>query len=67
MIDRDKLENLYLHRHLTMEEIGNIYYYTRSRISQLCKKYGIKKNVSGSVSDPRTRAGGAGHRKRGEG
>lgn len=42
MVSRQELEELYLRRHLTMEEIGKIYTLSRARISQLCRLYNIK-------------------------
>jgi hypothetical protein len=45
-MDKQELEELYLRRHLTMEEIGKIYGKTRSRICQLIKMYGIPKQYA---------------------
>src|SRR4030042_3926598 len=42
MVSREELVELYLRRHLSMEEIGKIYSLTRARISQLCRLYDIK-------------------------
>ncbi len=41
MIPKSDLEELYLRRHLTMEEIGKIYSLTRSRVCQELKQYRI--------------------------
>jgi len=41
MIPKEDLEELYLRRHLTMEEIGKIYGITRSRVCQLVRAYSI--------------------------
>jgi hypothetical protein len=41
LISKEELEDLYLNRHLTCEEIGRLYGRTRARISQFLKLYGI--------------------------
>ena len=47
MISKQSLEDLYLHKHLTMEEIGKIYGVSRMRISQLAKRYSIDTTKAG--------------------
>ena len=41
-MDKQELEELYLRRHLTMDEIGKMFGKTRQRIWQLIKQYGIE-------------------------
>jgi predicted P-loop ATPase len=41
MINKEELEKLYLVDHLTMQQIGNKFGFTRAWICRLAKKYGI--------------------------